>query len=412
MTITKRGIPNNFRSNEKGSSLIGVAILMLALGFIVTGAIYLMQNYETIYSDQDSVEGLREIETSLMDFVAREGRYPCPASLTLAPDQEDPVDGTVYGREGPTNCNAAGTYSGTFRAIGRGGANVRIGAIPVRSLNLPDSKMVDGYGRRYFYAITEDMASPGADVQNDLGVISIENQNGDPISDVSGHIVYALISPGPDDRGAYDEQGNLLQPCQAGTDAYNNCRFTTVTNPPATFTASSQKSFGVGANTFTHTFAFHANTIPYRWFTTPWDACGEANFSLSPPREICFSGTQYRTVECRDNRGTVVADSECSHTPKPEADRVCSLPPCRWNAGAWEICVPGVGIGTDIFNSRMIVSDEWFQLQEERLEDERRRREEEERRRQQEEEERRQREEEERRIQECLEDADDPADCE
>lgn len=384
---------------------------MLALGFIITGAIYLMQNYETIYSDQESVEGLREIETALMDFVAREGRYPCPASLILAPD-ETAGDGTVYGREGPSNCNA-GLYNGTYRAVGTGGANVRIGAIPVRSLNLPDSKMVDGYGKRYIYAITEDMASPGTDVQNDMGAISIENQNGDAISDSPGQIVYALISPGTDERGAYDVQGNLLQPCQNGTDAWNNCRFTVIANPPATFTASSQKSFGVGADTFTHTFAFHTNTIPYRWYTTPWNNCGELRFQLTPvPREVCFSGTQQRTVECRDNRGTVVADANCSHTPKPDDDRPCSLPPCRWNAGPWETCIPGVGIGTDIFNSRVIVSDEWFELQEARLEDERRRREEEERRRQEEEEERRLQEEEEARIRDCIEDGGAPENCE
>ena len=332
MAILRGVTPNNFNS-ERGSSLIGVAILMLALGFIVTGAIYLMQNYDTIHSDQESVESMREIETALMDFVAREKRYPCPASLTLAPDQVA-ADGTEFGKEGSGNCTA-GVYNGTFRAIGRNGQPVRIGAIPVRTLNLSDQKMTDGYGRRYFYAITEALATPGTDVRNDLGVISIETQHGDPISDVSGHIVYAIISPGTDNRGAYDAQGKLLEPCEAGTDAYNNCRFTQVANPPATFTASSEKSFGVGSNTFTHTFAFHANSIPYRWYAAPWNECDG----------VCFSGDQDRLVQCRDNRENAAPDANCSHTPKPINYRVCSLPPCYWDAGPWQNCTAGAGFG-------------------------------------------------------------------
>lgn len=319
---------------ERGSSLVGIAILTLALGFLVTGAIYLMQNYDTIHADQESADHFRNIETALNDFIAREKRFPCPAPLNLPPDTIAP-DGTEFGKEGPGSCTGT-LHNGTYRATGRNGAKVRIGAVPVRSLNLSDNEMMDGYGKRYFYAITESLATAGTDVKNDLGAITINTQNGNSISDAPGHIIYALISPGTDSRGAFDAQGKIILPCEAGTVAGNNCNFITNPTPTATFVLSTERNFGTGSTTFTHSFAFRANTIPYKWNTGPWDECNG----------VCFSGDQNRPVQCEDHHGVAVADSFCNHTPKPSGFRVCSLPPCYWDAGAWGTCTAGTGIGT------------------------------------------------------------------
>ncbi len=334
MVKTKTSLPKGRHSPEQGSSLIGIAILTLALGFLITGGIYLMQNYDVIHSDQESVDHFRDVQTALNDFVAREKRFPCPAPLDLAPDTIA-ADGTEFGKEGSTACTGA-LYDGTYRATGRDGIAVRIGAVPVRSLHLSDKQMVDGYGKRYIYAITEALATTGTDVRNDLGAITINTQNGHSISDVSGQIVYALISAGSDDRGAFNMQGDMILPCEAGTVAGSNCDFIANPTPSATFVSSTEKSFGVGSSSFTHSFAFQANAVPYKWNAGPWAECDG----------VCFSGDQDRTVHCEDHRGTTVIDSFCSHTPKPIIFRVCSLPPCYWDANAWGTCAAGTGIGT------------------------------------------------------------------
>ncbi len=311
--------------HELGSNLIAIAVLTLAIGFLAIGAIYLMQNYELIHSDQQSIDNLRDVETALNDFVAREGRYPCPAPLNLAPDTTAP-DGTEFGKEGAGACTGT-VHDGTYRAVGRAGATVRIGAVPVRSLHISDDKMMDGYGKRYFYAITESLATAGTDVRNDLGAITINNQNGDSISDAPGHIVYALISPGSDNRGAFNEEGELILPCETGTLAGNNCDFVSNPSPTATFISSTEKSFDTGSDSFTYSFSFKANSVPYHWNSGPWDECAG----------YCYEGTQNRIVHCEDHRGGVVADSFCAHSPKPEITRQCGLGPCTWYIVNWEI---------------------------------------------------------------------------
>jgi hypothetical protein len=305
-----------------------MAITMLALGFLTTGGIYLYQNYDVITADQASVDYSREVEDALKNFVAMEGRLPCPAPLNAAPDASD------FGKEAAGPCEGGALASGTYRMVGRDGMPVRVGAVPVRTINVPDKMMMDGYGRRYVYAVTEKIASPGADIKTDEGAIYINNQNGQSISDQSGLIIYALMSPGTDDRGAFDEQGSLIAPCESGTVAGNNCAFLDNPGASATFVASSEKAFGVGSASFTHSFAFMAVPAAYKWHADQWAPCDG----------VCFSGDQDRVVNCRDYRSAVVDDSLCSHTPKPIDFRVCGLPPCYWDTGPWRACTAGTGL--------------------------------------------------------------------
>lgn len=318
----------NQLSDCRGSSLLGIAMTMLALGFLMTGAIYLYQNYDVIVSDQKSVDNTREIENALKNFLAMEGRLPCPAPLNAAPDSAN------FGKEDAT-CLGGAVLAGTYRAIGRSGATVRVGAVPVRTLNISDKMMMDGYQRRYVYAVTEKLASPTADMKIDEGAIYLNNQNGDPVSDQSGHIIYAVMTAGNDDRGSFDAQGQLVEACEGGTDAWNNCDFLTTANPDAIFMARAERAWGVGSTSFSHTFAFMASPSAYKWHSDTWSPCNG----------VCFSGDQNRPVNCRDYRSNVVADANCSHTPKPIDYRLCGLPPCYWDAGPWRNCTAGGGFG-------------------------------------------------------------------
>lgn len=337
-------IKNDFskkrQTYEQGSSLMGLAFLTLAIGFFITGGLYLLKIYNVVHDDQTSIDYTRDVQFAMDDFAAREGRLPCPAPLDARID--DPAD--TFGKE---DCTAG---SGIFSVNGRDpdddsttGVNgplppltVLIGAVPVRTLNIADKKMLDGYHKRQVYAVTENLTLNTADVNHDLGAISIRTELGDSISDVDGHVTYAIIGSGEDGRGAYDTQGTLLDPCQAGTDAGENCDFLGAApgTANATFIASSQKSFNNGANSFTHSIAFKANLVPYKWYTGPWDSCG-FNRATGVDEGICFSSTQARTVECRDHRNNQVPDAKCTiHTPRPIDNRPCALGPCTWGWSA------------------------------------------------------------------------------
>lgn len=318
----------NFKTtynHESGMGLIGMALMVLAVSFMLTGGLYLMKNYDVIHADQENIDNLRVIEAAIADFVALEKRLPCPAPLNIAPDTTA-GDGTEFGKEGAGNCTGT-VHNGTFRVTGRDGMRVRVGAVPVRSLHLSDDLIIDGYGKRYVYAVTESLATSGADVMNAPGAITIENKKGESVSKIPGHVTYSLISMGQDDRGAFDLQGNMILPCESGTDAGKNCRFLSA-GGNATFIASLEKNFTGESDSFAHTVTFQANAMPHQWVTQAWSECNG----------VCKTGIQNRSVQCRDAENVVVADSNCSHMAKPIAGRSCGLPACYWDSSAWGSC--------------------------------------------------------------------------
>lgn len=250
----------NRRGTERGSSLIGLCILIIALGAILTGGIVLYDNYKLVTSDQETVDKNLMITTAINDFVFRNNRYPCAAPLNA------PMDSPNYGREDAANdCNAPAYYLG-FRAPNPGNpitnanlggiyitpgdirpavpavpanpplqpvaiparpplptGNIIIGALPTRDLNLSDDMMYDGYGKRFIYAVTADMATPGADVTEDLGGITIQDEAGNSLSDIPGHVIYSFFSPAIDNRGAFSSDGVLIANCNTGAQAGDNC---------------------------------------------------------------------------------------------------------------------------------------------------------------------------------------------
>jgi hypothetical protein len=306
---------------QTGSSLIGIALLTVVMGALMTGGIYLLQNYQTIKSDQRTTDVSVILEKAVDDFVAINKRYPCPTRLSVAPNDPN------FGLEDCTIVDIAGRDSG-----------VKIGAAPVRSLNVPDKMMVDGYGKRHIYAVSSDLTatSPLPDLNNTLGQITILDESGESLSTPSGYVTFAFISPGEDDRGAYDVEGNEIMPCGAAgsSEAAQNCDFA-----DATFAISSKKSFRGEATDFTHRFAYQVSAPAYNWHTQAWSDCGSdaSGTEWTSPRPICFSSEQERNVTCKDKDGNDVDAAEesnpdrCGHTPKPVTLRACSLGPCSWD---------------------------------------------------------------------------------
>lgn len=334
----------SFARKEDGSSLIGVAILTLVMGFLMTGAIYLLQNYNTIKARQSTVDIVQTVQEGLDNFASIYKRYPCPARANIAPDQ------TGFGLE---DCSIP-------NVDGRSNSSVKIGATPVRTLNIPDKMIADGYGKRHFYAITASITTGGPlglaggpdagtalpNLKTILGEIILHDAAGHSVSNTKGFVTYALISPGTDDRGAYDLQGALIAPCARSGLASENC------DEDGTFLASNKNIFRGEANDFTHSFAFKASTATYNWSTGNWSDCGSnasnVEWSNNPyPPPICFSSYQAREINCIDQQGNEdVTATGCAHTPPPETERACSLGPC-----SWEVRYPNCPSGYTLSNA-------------------------------------------------------------
>jgi hypothetical protein len=323
-----------FPKNEIGSTLIGVALLTLVMGFLMSGGIYLLNTYDAIQTKINTENTTQNLKQAIENFVGIHKRYPCPARIDLAPDASG------FGQE---DC-------GISDVSGRDSLGVKIGTIPVRTLNVPDSSIVDGYGRRFIYAVTTELtASDGtADVVNGMGAITIlhsVNGNEETLSNEEGFIVYALMSSGADDRGAYDITGKEISPCVEGTIAGENCDF-----DDAIFKTTVASTIGADTD-FSHKFAFVAKGPAFYWHTGQWSECGRKYTRGNPTAQSLWSGTsnvseyghtaatpicdashQERLVECRKKQGSSadVVDTDCSHSPRPISLRSCAIGPCEW----------------------------------------------------------------------------------
>lgn len=299
------------KNHEKqgGFSLIETCFGLLVIGFLLVAGIYLYQLHSTYKRIQVTEHNTKIVQTALQDFIHKNGRLPCPASNTA------PLDSPEFGMEVADICT--GDHDGVTRDST---SRVMIGAVPVRSLNISDTMIVDGWRQRFIYAVTEDFALDGADMGGTEGKISVTDVNGNSLSSAAGKAIFALLSPGQDQRGAYDMDGNLMKPCEAETTGGENC------NGDAKFVDSVYKNFS-DTSLLTSNMSFGANLTRYDWAVEDYGAC----------TGVCGAGTQTRVVKCVNHKGDKVDEALCKG-PKPQATRSCDSIQCKWKAGEFGGC--------------------------------------------------------------------------
>jgi prepilin-type N-terminal cleavage/methylation domain-containing protein len=201
-----------------GYTLLEMAIALAIIGF-ATGALYttLTASY-AVQTVSNTNNALDKIQSALDTYVAKNGYVPCPASRTAA------VSSATYGVA--TDCTATAP-TGTID-VGSGAAQIRIGVVPTRTLDLNDSDMLDGWDNRITYVVIKQLA------QNSTSFTSYTNTAADSIiiNDSSGnrinapladdnHVVYLLISHGRSGHGAYNSNGANFIACGSFVDSEN-----------------------------------------------------------------------------------------------------------------------------------------------------------------------------------------------
>lgn len=311
---------NYYKIAEEGSSLIMMALTIIVLGLFLVSVIQLLKVYNATKKDQDTTKNTDIIQAAIDNYVNLEGRYPCPMPIDIA------ITDPNFGKE--SRGVAAGTCDttpvGIVTVAGRAPLTVVIGGLPVRTLGLPDKLIVDGYNKRYTYAITQELTDNSIDVKTAAGGITVEDESGQSVSTPTGFVIYALVSPNEDNRGAYNLNGALLEPAPVvGTTAAENF------NNDATFVTSQKFTYRGQATDFTAKLAFKVNPPAFKWSVGDWSVCNG----------VCFTGTETRLAECRDSAGRRVDDASCSHTARPADSRACAISTaCRWVESPWGPC--------------------------------------------------------------------------
>lgn len=221
--------------NNGGFTLVEVALVLIIGGVLLASAFAALQTYIGNTEIKGTRQKLDMIDEALQVYFDNNGEYPCPALMTAI------VETPTFGVS-PALC-AGVTTTNTGRNAG-GGSDVYLGAVPVRSLNLPDDFIADSWGNRFTYAVSENLT---VDTTFDTlaGRIFVEDSSGGTKITPAGSAHYVIVSHGEDGSGATIMRGSATPfACNTGVGDEENC------DGDATFRSSLFLTKVAGANFF------------------------------------------------------------------------------------------------------------------------------------------------------------------
>lgn len=260
-----------------GFSLLEVTMVMLIGGIVLGAAASGLSSYIDTKRSHVTKERLEEVDRALQRYLSLNGRYPCPASVSAA------VGSANFGIEVDANCASTSIPTGaTFTDTGPDSVLVRIGAVPVRTLNLPEDFIGDPYGGRFTYAVTVPLASPGT-YDRDGGDIAVIDSSGNSVINPAGSAHYVIVSHGEDSNGARTLLDGISQGCSSGPLDSENCDNDHIFR-------STILRFGSSADRFDDRVRFRANSS-IDALILPAGLIGGFDLSGCPPGWVAYSAS-------------------------------------------------------------------------------------------------------------------------
>jgi prepilin-type N-terminal cleavage/methylation domain-containing protein len=209
------------KHNNLGFSLVEMAIVMCVIA-VVAGAALVMSNAQQEKNKYEvTKERIDVIVAALKQQGEAGGFLLCPASLSVLETS------TSFGVA--TDCSAA-VVAGVME-LGASPDAVRVGAVPVRSLNLPNNTAYDGWGNRFTYMVVKNLALNSSTALSDYvtsstnNVIQVLDAGGNQSMPATTNDVtsFVVISHGKDGIGATNRKGVVVTACDATTKDGENC---------------------------------------------------------------------------------------------------------------------------------------------------------------------------------------------
>lgn len=270
---------------QRGFTLIEVAAVLIIGGILLGTTTAMLLTYTKKTQISTTQKRLAAIDEALQLHLSLNGRYPCVADPAAALDSAD------FGREF-VDCSTA---PGANPQNGRGGRDVRIGAVPTRTLNLPDEYAADSWGGRFTFAITTALAQPNTYNRDQGGIHVVTSVNPPDLNDINhsaisvpGTAHYVIVSHGPNSSGARPVGGGAAAPCAAGTLETENC------NGDAVFRRTLLTSTGNNATLFDDFVIARANSAFGNQI--PGGAVMAFNLSACPEGWIQFNEATGRSI--------------------------------------------------------------------------------------------------------------------
>jgi len=135
-----------------GFSLVELSIALVIVGFMIAGTLTVVKMQTDAANVSQTNAKLDKIERAIQLYYETSGFLPCPAEPTLTSTSAN----FGLGRNGETATSNPSVLNSTG-ATCTGAVNISgayLGAVPTRTLSLPDDFMFDAWGNRFTYVVT------------------------------------------------------------------------------------------------------------------------------------------------------------------------------------------------------------------------------------------------------------------
>ncbi len=290
--------------NKKGFTLVEVAIVLIIAGILFAAISSLLLIYMNQVQLKTTRQRMAAIDESLQIYLNLNGRYPCPADLTAMPDT------TNFGVEISNDCGSlSGSVDGTSETSGNtlppNNFDVRIGTVPVRTLNLPDEFIADAWGQRFTYAVTERLATSGT-YDRDEGAVDVIDSAGNYVVNPTrnpaiGLAHYVVVSHGKNASGGTPAGGGSNPiPCVASDLDGENC------NGDSIFRRT--MLYSTGSNPMDDLIAFRGNNSSLYGQEIPARAVMAFNAHACPNGWVPFGNADGRVIIGADSTNYSLGD--------------------------------------------------------------------------------------------------------
>ena len=191
--------------NKQGFSLVELSIVLVIVGIMMYGATSMF----TITAEKARLDAtnttLDAIERALKLHYRTVRDLPCPADGRLALTdanfgiRQETVDGTCV----------------QLQVDNWSVANIDVGVVPTRTLNLPDSYMFDGWGNKITYVIDNDCdittISWATAITGCAATANITVQDNNVPTQRTANAAYVIISHGKNGVGAWRRNGGATR---------------------------------------------------------------------------------------------------------------------------------------------------------------------------------------------------------
>lgn len=188
-------------ASQRGFSLIELSVVVVILSIVSVFGMEMAAGFVSDRALNTTRQQLVKLDQAIDRFYGVYGRLPCPAVRSLGPAS------TSFGLE---DCTIAVLTATTVRA----------GDIPFRTLNLPMSAAIDGYGNKFNYFVTAGLTVATTFAATAAGIEMRTGRLQQPCSSICSVLAtdaaYAIFSNGYDGRGARSRTGVAGSTC-AGT---------------------------------------------------------------------------------------------------------------------------------------------------------------------------------------------------